>query len=394
METSQIRRVKWQFSTFYFFTFFGYGALYPLLAVYLDENIGLAGSQIGMIMSISPIVMIIAQPIWGILSDWTQKPRFLLTITLFLTSMIGVVFSFFSAYVALILLAILLATFQSAAGPLSDSIALNYVQKVKGNYGSLRLWGAIGFAIAVIVAGRISEFTGLTVIFYIFATAIMLSFFFSRGLPEESQSIRVNIRGGMAVLGKKPRFVLFLVTAFLVFGPIYANNTYFGLFIKDIGGTLTGIGIAFLLAAGSEAPFMQFANKFIGKFGMLHVLIMAAVISTLRWFFYFLEPSLYLVYATTIAQGFSVGLFIPAALQYVRDVSPKEVHVTALSIYSAVAGGLGTWFCTYLGGLIFQWYTIQDVYLFYGILSAMGIVTLLVVVRLDYVKRKVKEASV
>jgi PPP family 3-phenylpropionic acid transporter len=381
-------RTKWNFYAFYFLTFFGYGSLYPLLAVYLDESVGLSGGQIGMIMSISPVVMIIVQPLWGILSDWTRKPRLLLTISIFLTSVVGFIYSLSNAYVTLILMAILLAAVQSAATPLSDSITLNYVQKVKGNYGSIRLWGALGFAIAVIAAGRLAEDIGLSVIFYIFSFVLFLSFLFSWRLPEESQSIQINIFSGITTLGKRPRFILFLLTTFLVFGPIYANNFYFGLFIKEIGGTLTGVGIAFLFAAGSEAPFMQFAQQFIRKLGMLQVLMMAAFISMIRWFFYFFEPSLYLVYATTIAQGFSVGLFIPAALQYVRDISPKEVHITAMSIYSAIGNGLGSWFCTYFGGLILQWYSIQKVYLFYGVLTSLGIITLLTVARVDSVKRK------
>jgi PPP family 3-phenylpropionic acid transporter len=128
---------------------------------------------------------------------------------------------------------------------------------------------------------------------------------------------------------------------------------------------------------------MQYANRFISKLGMIRVLIIAAAISMLRWYFYFLEPSLLLVYITTIAQGFSVGLFIPAALQYVRDISPKEVRVTAISIYSAVGNGLGCWFCTYFGGFLFEWYSIETVYLFYGVLTSFGVGTLLIVARLE-----------
>ncbi|WP_456277943.1 MFS transporter [Bacillus sp. AK128] len=388
VQAKQQDRTKLNFRMFYFLTFLGLGSLYPLLAVYLDEGVGLTGSQIGTILSISPVVMIVIQPLWGMLSDWTQKPRLLLSISILLTSITGLVYAQVDLFIILIVMAIILAAVQSAVTPLSDSIALNYVQKVKGNYGSIRLWGALGFALAVIIAGWLADYIGLWIIFYLFSGMLLLAFLFSWRLPEENQGLRNNLFSGMSTLAKRPRFILFLCTTFLVFGPIYANNSYFGLFIKDIGGTLTGVGIAFLFAAGSEAPFMQFANRFIEKIGMLQVLTLAAGVSMIRWFFYFFEPSLYLVYATTIAQGFSVGLAIPAALQYVRDISPKEVQVTAVSIYAAVGSGLGAWFCTYFGGLILQWYTIKNVYLFFGILTTLGITTLLIVARLDFIKRK------
>jgi PPP family 3-phenylpropionic acid transporter len=383
IQTIHRDKTKWNIKTFYFLSFLGIGSLYPLLPVYLDETVGLDGGQIGLIMSISPVVMIIIQPVWGMLSDWTQQPKRLLTIAILLTSIVGLIYSFTNVYVALIILAILLAMSQSAITPLSDSITLNYVQKVKGNYGSFRLWGAIGFALAVILSGKMAEIIGPSVIFYLFSAFLILAALFSRKLPEESQSLQTSLFGGFSSLRKQPRYTLFLLTTFLILGPILANNTYFGLFIKDIGGTLTGIGLAFLLAAGSEAPFMQYANRFISKLGMIRVLIIAAAISMLRWYFYFLEPSLLLVYITTIAQGFSVGLFIPAALQYVRDISPKEVRVTAISIYSAVGNGLGCWFCTYFGGFLFEWYSIETVYLFYGVLTSFGVGTLLIVARLE-----------
>ncbi|WP_239454020.1 MFS transporter [Bacillus suaedaesalsae] len=375
---------KLNLRTFYFLTFLGIGALNPLLPVYLDETIGLSGAQIGLIMSLSPVVMIVIQPMWGLLSDWTQKPRLLLTIATLLTSLIGIVYSFANVYVSLIIVAITLSMVQSAMIPISDSITLNYVQKTRGNYGSFRLWGAIGFAVAVIIAGRMAETFGNSVIFYIFSAVLFIAALFSFRLPEESQqSVQTSMFTGIKSLRKQKKYMLFLFTTFLILGPILANNSYFGLFVKDIGGTLTGIGLAFLFAAGSEAPFMQFANRFIQKLGMMKVLLIAALISMVRWYFYYFEPSLVLVYATTIAQGFSVGLFIPAALQYVRDIAPKEVRVTAISIYSAVGNGLGSWFCIYVGGLLLEWFSIQMVYLFYGMLTSIGIVSLVIISRLE-----------
>lgn len=377
-------QTKLNLRTFYFLTFLGIGALNPLLPVYLDETIGLSGGQIGLIMSLSPVVMIVIQPVWGLLSDWSQKPRLLLTLATLITSLVGVIYSFANVYVALIIVAIILSMFQSAMIPISDSITLNYVQKTKGNYGSFRLWGAVGFAVAVLVAGRMAETFGNSVIFYIFSAVLLIAAIFSFRLPEESQqSVQTSLLDGVKSLRKQRKYVLFLFTTFLILGPILANNSYFGLFVKDIGGTLTGIGLAFLLAAGSEAPFMQFANRFISKLGMMKVLLIAALISMVRWYFYYFEPSLVLVYLTTIAQGFSVGLFIPAALQYVRDIAPKEVRVTAISIYSAVGNGLGSWFCIYVGGLLLEWFSIQTVYLFYGMLTSVGIVTLFVISRLE-----------
>jgi len=82
------------------------------------------------------------------------------------------------------------------------------------------------------------------------------------------------------------------------------------------------------------------------------------------------------VYATIISQGFSIGLFIPAALQYVQKMTPKSVGATAISIYSAIGNGLGNWFCTFIGGLILERYEIMGVYTFFTMMTMLGLLLL------------------
>jgi len=368
---------KVHFYMFYFFIFFGFGSLFPLLSVYLKDHIGLTGSQIGIVMSISPVVMIIVQPIWGIISDSTKKPITILTIALIFGSMFGFLYSFIENYYFIILIATLLAIMQSAIVPLSDSVAMTYVQRTNVQYGSIRLWGALGFAISALIVGWLAEIIHLKVIFYSFTIVLCIAVIFVLKLPQESDSFNVSIRKGLNQLKSIPQYFIFLTCTFLILGPILANNIYFGIFIDELGGGLIGVGLAFLLGAGSEAPFMKVVGRFNEKLGIQNVLILAAIVSALRWALYVLEPPLWIVYATIIMQGFSIGLFIPAALQYIREITPKSIGATAISIYSAIGNGLGNWFCTFIGGIIFEVFFIKGVYLFFAGLTAVGLCLLL-----------------
>ncbi|PYZ93968.1 MFS transporter [Salipaludibacillus keqinensis] len=357
---------------FYFLAYFSFGGLFPLLSVYFQNEIELSGSQIGMITSIGPIVMLLTQPVWGLLSDYTKRPRLLLTIAVIGTGSVGFTYLLAEEYVILVAIAAGLAMFQSAIIPLSDSMAMNYVYKNGGDYGNIRMWGAVGFALAVWFMGMLSDWLGQGIIFYGFALVLFISAYFSLGMPKESVTAKVDIRGGMKELVKVPGFLLFLIVTFLVFGPIMANNFYFGLLIQFSGGSLAGVGFAFLLAAGSEVPFMRWAGQWIRKRGILVILFVAALASGIRWIFYSTGPTPEFIYMTTIIQGFSIGLFVPAALQYVTELAPKEVKATAVAIYSAVGNGLGAWFFSISAGLIMEWSSILSVYLFYGIFTLSG----------------------
>ncbi|MBY6035129.1 MFS transporter [Fictibacillus nanhaiensis] len=368
---------------FYLLCFFGLGSLFPLLGVYFKEEVGLSGTEIGTLMSISPVVMIFAQPLWGLITDFTRRPRSVLGLSLLVTAVLGYSILLLNSYIWLLFLLILFSFMQSAMIPVSDSILLNYVQKENKQYGNYRLFGAIGFAIAVYIAGRLAEIYGIQVIFYMFSAVLILCVLFVFNMPKENQSLKTDLRKGVDKLIKMPSFMVFLAATFLVFGPIFANNFYFGFYIQETGGTLAGVGLAFLLAAGSEAPFMKFAGITIKKWGMMPIMMFAATVSAVRWTFYFFEPSFSIVLATTIVQGFSVGLFIPAAMEYVRIYTPSEVRATAVSLYTAVGNGLGSWFCTFVGGAIFDKYSIFYTYLFFGVLTFAGLLMVFILSRME-----------
>ncbi|QED47847.1 MFS transporter [Cytobacillus dafuensis] len=357
---------------FYLLTFFGVGSLYPLLSVYLSEVEHLNGVQIGTIMSINPIVMIFFQPLWGMVSDKMNAPIKILTITTFIAGIFALGYTFFNGYVWLFIIAIAVAIFQSAIIPISDSLSIKYTSKVKMNYGNIRLFGSLGFGIAVFVMGRLSEWNP-KVIFYSFFVSLLLASFLAIKMPTENSSRNQNLLSGVKEILVHKKFLIFLAITFLVFGPNLANNNYFGLFIEDRGGTYTGIGIAFLIAVLSEIPFMRVAGNWIHRFGLLQVATFAGAVSLVRWLLYFTEPSLWLIYSTAIIQGFSIGLFIPAGLQYIRDITPVHITATAITLYSAFGNGVGNWFCTFIGGIIYEKFNIYTVYLFFSLLSVIGL---------------------
>lgn len=375
MEHQQIDRTYRNLQAFYFLSFFSFGSLFPLLSVYLNEEAAISHTQIGLLIAMIPIVTIVIQPLWGMLSDYTRKPRKLLLVAVLMASILGLCYVFLQGFILLILGIIFIAVFQSAIVPLSDSLSLNFVQTNNKEYGNIRLWGALGFAIAVFIVGKVTDFTlDLRWIFYFFAFALLVCALPLRQFPKRGQDVSVNLRDGMSVLVKNKLFLLFLISNFLMFGPVLANNYYFGTFILSLGGTLTGVGIAFLLAAGSEAPFMRWSQKVINNYGVLSVLLICSFISCSRWFFYSFAPPVELIYITTIVQGVSVGLYIPAALLLVRQLAPKEVQATAVGIYSAVGNGLGNAFFTFVAGILIDLLSVNQMYGFFSAMTGVGFI--------------------
>jgi MFS family permease len=52
-------------SIYWFLYFTGLGIFYPFYSLYLRDNAGLSGTQVGIVMATLPLVGMVAQPLWG-----------------------------------------------------------------------------------------------------------------------------------------------------------------------------------------------------------------------------------------------------------------------------------------------------------------------------------------
>lgn len=350
----------------------GFGILFPLFSVYLQQEVKLSGTQIGLLLSIGPIVMIFAQPLWGVVCDLTQRSKAVLITAMMMTGLSAVGFFLTRDYPFMLGIMAMLSVFQAALVPISDSMTMSYVQRTDGDYGRFRLWGAVGFAVAAYVMGMAAQWWGVSVIFAAFALMMGMGAWMAGYMTDERVSLKLNLREGLSRLLRNRRYVLFLLAAFCIMGPIQANNAYFSLLFQSLGGTVAASGLGFLLAAGSEVPFMRLAQTWIKRYGILAMVLLSALVAGIRWGLYFTEPPLWLVYASTILQGVSTGLFIPAALAYVVDITPRDVRLTGVALYTSMGNGLGNWFFTFLGGVMIDRFSVFTAYLFFGFLTMFG----------------------
>lgn len=368
-------------SALYLFIYYGFGAFTPLIMQYY-QSINLTGTQVGLISATTPVVSIVTQPLWGIICDRFRIRKSVLVLTLLASGLIGLLFPVVSTFALVLILYTVLSVFQSAVVPVSDSIALGYVKKHNLQFGDIRMWGAIGFALAAFLTGVMVEKWGPSVIFYSYFAAMVVAILFLRQVPEEVESapkFTTSMLSGIKDLLKLPRFVLFLTASFFVFGSVNANNIWFSLYYQEIGGTIAGVGLAFLLFAGSEAPFMKLAGYIARRWGLELTILIAASVSAIRWFWYSSAPSTTAVIALFFVQGISVGFYLATAAQFVRENTPASLQVTALALFFSVGHGLGTMLCNLTAGWIKDNFSTLTIYSFFGTVTVIGLIPLLLI---------------
>lgn len=224
----------------YLFIYYGYGALYPLITQYY-QSIQLTGTQIGIISAVTPVVSMVTQPIWGMICDRFQIRKPVLMLALVASGLVGLLFPAVSTFALVFLMYVLLSIFQSALVPISDSMALGYAKQHHLQFGDIRLWGAVGFAVAALLTGLALEQWGTGSIFVSYCVASLIAVWFLRNIPDNTESaprIGGSLLQGVMELMKLPRYVLFLIASFFIYGAINAHNIWFSLYYQHIGGSV------------------------------------------------------------------------------------------------------------------------------------------------------------
>ena len=372
------------FPGIYLAIFFAQGALIPYMTLYFSqEQFDLSPSEVGTIVAIMPILSILVQPLWGMLADRTGRVRVWLMVAMAVAAVTSLGFLIPLSYWWVIGLMIVWSVFQSAHIPLADMMTLDYTIRTKIDYGAIRLYGSVGFAIAVFVMGRISDTSfGLSSTFILSAICLLVGTFIVSRInePKKEQAVTLAPFDWSAVWS--PRFLLFLIGGMLVFGPIYANNYYFGLYVTEIGGSTTLVGMLFLVAVLCEIPFMRMATQLVTRVGSIPILVLAAVVSAIRNGWLALEPPLVVVWLLAFVQGLVVGLLIPVALQFVRQLVDARVSSTAIGVYMALTSGLATAGFNLLSGQLIKVSSIIAVFwLYMGVTIAGALFWLLLAKR-------------
>ena len=152
----------------YNFLFFGLLALFiPFLPVYLGEQ-GLSASEIGLIIGTGGFVTLIAQPLWGFISDKTKTIRKVMLLLVFFTAVSGYFLFNVNSYVLLVVFTLFVYFFLMPLDPLTESLNFTVSEMARISYGSIRTYGALGYAVLSLIAGFTMDYFGMSSISILF----------------------------------------------------------------------------------------------------------------------------------------------------------------------------------------------------------------------------------
>lgn len=370
--------------TLFWFVYFGsLGIFFPYFTLYLRENAGLSGTQVGLILAISPLVGMIAQPIWGQIADRTgARSRTLAFLT------VGTGFGYLGLGMAAGFWAIVLATASlalvgTAVLPMMTSVSLAILRDAgRHAFGRVRAWGTVGYFILILsfpwmlqnfpapleqgaTASGVSQ-PGLGLMFPIAAALVLMAAFIAFFLPKKGVvGLRASRGDWRELIGNRAfaKFLVFSMLAhFLMHGPMWL----FPLFVRSRGGDLTMIRDMWILMLLVEIPLVLSTGSGLKRLGARGLLAVGVLVGGLRWVLCALVTDPTLLFAVQALHGVTVvGLNLGSPL-YLDVVAPEKLRSTAQGVLSMVASGIAAMASNMSAGWFIDWSGIELLYLIYG----------------------------
>ncbi|MFJ7512165.1 MFS transporter [Peribacillus simplex] len=368
------------------FLYFGLLAIFiPFLPVYLADQ-GLRPAQIGFIIGTGGFVTLITQPLWGIISDKTRTIRKVLLLLIFFSSVIGYFLYDSSSYLQLILFAMLLYFFLMPIDPLTESLNFTIAEKSGISYGSIRTYGALGYAVISLITGYVMSYFGANSLAFLFAGIGLISFIVSWMMPDAPVSGKPVTLSSLKHFFSNKETLLFLLLVFICAVPARMNDTFLGVYIRELGGSAKLVGLTWFLAAGSEIVVFALSFWWLRKGKEIIIISFAAAFFFIRYFVsaWITDPQL-LAYLQ-VMQLLTFPIFYSAAIQYLYRIVPVEWRATGQTVLALLFFGVSGIIASYIGGAIYGAFGGKTLYLFISSISFIGMVFALVLYRI-YGKR-------
>lgn len=334
-------------AAWYFFYFAFVGAFAPYFTLYL-QDIGLTAWEIGVMMSVPQVMRLLAPNLWGWLADHLGHRTAIVRLAAFFSAL-GFAGFFFTRDYALMLAAMALVWFfWSAALPLVEAMTLDRLAGQTERYGSIRLWGSVGFIVSVLAIGALLDHLPVAAILW--ACLLILASVLASALTLPDA--KVGAGGTAPPLGgllMRPAVLALLAACFfmsMAHGPLYI---FFSIHLVDHGYDKTVIGLYWSLGVLAEIGVFLHMPRLMRQVSLRTILLASFALAVLRFLLIgWGASSASVLLLAQLLHGATFGAYHAAAVAALTHWFPPQQQARMQGIYGSLSFGAGGM----VGGLV------------------------------------------
>jgi PPP family 3-phenylpropionic acid transporter len=314
----------------------------PIFADYLKDH-GLTGIEIGLVLSVTPFMMLLIQPFYGMLADRFGYKKCLLFSSLF-ASCCFCLFLIQGEFVFLFVVTLVMSLFYNTLQPLLDSLSLKLAQTNHDfSYGSIRIAGGLGWAFTGTVVGHYIDAISTTVIFAFSAASMLLTFVVTLWIKTDNSNLiqAPPSLKQIRYIFKEKALIILLTCVFLVSVGATTIWNFYSIYMKENGASSTLVGYGLSFQGLCELPLFYFSARIIQKLGIKTTLIVTILATAFRMLLYSAIKDPVMALFIELLHGISWSLFWVVCVEYVDRLVKEEWRATGQSLLYAAYFGIG-----------------------------------------------------
>lgn len=369
-------KLHFNLSRFYFIYYFFVGAFVPYWGLYLKSE-HFSPADIGILMSLFQISRIFAPNFWGWLADHTGKRVQWIRLTAAL-GLLGFAAVFWAhGFWALFLVMASLSLFTSSTLPLSESLTLAHLAVSNGHYSRIRVWGSLGFIVASVVLGFLTEAYGIhTLLWFLLAVQIVL-FALTFKLPEASIAPHAHDAFSIWQVVKQPNVIALLVGCALMVTAHGVLYNFYSIYLSEHGYSKGMIGVLWAVGVICEIGIFMLMPKIMARYRLKTILLVSLALAVLRFGMIgvAVDNLALLVLAQTLHAA-TFGSFHAASVEVITQFFNGRHQAKGQAIYNSVAYGIGGTIGGVAGGYALQYWGGQATFMMAAIFPLCGLLVI------------------
>ncbi|MGZ8155429.1 MAG: MFS transporter [Burkholderiales bacterium] len=325
---------------FYFFYFAYLGTFAPFFSLYL-ESIRLTAFEIGVLMSLPQLTRIVAPHLWSWLADRDGRRVRVVRLT-GLAGTVAFLAVFGGTSFALIFATLFAMTFfWSAALPLMEATTLTHLGDETSRYGPVRLWGSVGFIVAVVGVGHLLDRVALSAVPLMVLVMMVGMLAYAWMVPEAPAPAHETERSIGRILWKPEVLALIAGGAFMAaaHGPYY---TFFSIHLVAEGYSKAATGWLWALGVACEIGIFAWMPRLYQTFSLRQIVIASFALAAVRFLLIgWLAQSFAALLVAQVLHAATFGAFHAASIGYVHRLFRGHLQARGQAIYGSFAFGVG-----------------------------------------------------
>ncbi|HHX07620.1 MAG TPA: MFS transporter [Erysipelothrix sp.] len=327
----------------FFVGFIGFSFSFSQIIPFLTE-LGYSASERGYILSFSALVGIIAQFVFGIVCDRMQKTKPMLILSiLILMGSAAVTYQLKNPLFSVMLLwASFTVGFFRTSSNLLETWVYTIDEDTRQHFGTIRVFGSIGWALGSFVLGFLIRYFGYSVISWasLPMTLIALALIFPLGDSDYQDASQSFSFQDLSLLVKNRQFVLVLLVFFFLFLVYNMDMITVIDYMLTLDAGSEIIGFKWSLQAVVELPLMIAGWRLLTKYGLKNIVVFASISLMIRFIGIGLTNQIWLILAFSSLQLIFFPLILLSQKEAVNQQVPAHLRASGHLLMTSVTSNI------------------------------------------------------